>query len=135
MGRDLVAVDPATGERPQLVGGSFQDEPGPLRLADPEQRLVFRDAADRVRHEAGIVDGGLKLATLDTSTSIQAVQAATGWDPYTTQRKTPAEIRDLLERGDPMWEAAEEKTEAYAAWSAKLFLEACAELDLSIECQ
>lgn len=97
-----------------------------------KHRDAFRKARRQVVRLAGQVDGYLSQGALDCGICATMLEKATGekcrnavdanWD-----RKR---VKELAKKAN--WDFKYSKSDAWAYWSAKIFLETCAELRLSI---
>ncbi len=91
-------------------------------------KSTFRPAAKEVMGIAGSVDFGLERGWLDCSACAKALQDATGSSCYDRDGWSAEQVKRLAENA--VWDV--EEHEAWALYSAKYFLEACAKINTGI---
>lgn len=100
------------------------------RLKDKEIDGIFKSAYIDVQHKAGSADFALRLAGLDCSDCARMLMKATGKDCWSLQ---PWSVDEVIETAKAaQWEFEFERKQAWAYWSARNFLNACAAARLSI---
>ncbi len=104
---------------------------GKKKLSDPEMDAVFLKADEFVLEKCGSRDGYLRMGGLDCSACREMLEQATGWDWYSTRGFNSEDIKHMNKNAD--WEFQFPKDQAWAYWSAKMFLESCAVCNLSVE--
>lgn len=92
---------------------------------------AFLLAVDEVKTLTGAVDGSLIRGGLDCSDCCKMLEEATGASCYDEVGWSPERVKQLNESAD--WRIPFGKDDAWAYWSARKFLEVCAELKLSIK--
>lgn len=100
------------------------------RIENAEHDAAFKSAAKEVTQLAGTVDGYLETGGLDCSACCKMLQEATGDDCYDEEGWSSERVKQLNERAD--WRIPYGKDDAWAYWSARKFLELCAQFNLSI---
>jgi hypothetical protein len=99
-------------------------------ILDPDLRAAFAAATEEVLEKAGGVDGMLERGGLDCSDCGQMLERATGQSVYTYTDWSVAKVRRLNKKAN--WDFEPESGEEWAYWSARKFLEVCAEHGLSV---
>jgi len=97
-----------------------------------EQRDAFVKASRRVRKLTGTVDNYLEQGALDCGACAEMLGMATGEECRNAVDVdwSKKKVQSLAKKAN--WDFKFKKEDAWAYWSAKLFLETCAELRLSI---
>lgn len=101
-----------------------------IRKFKNPQHEKFIDAYNEVKSIAGCADGYLDMGSLDCSACCKMLQEATGESCYSDEGWSAEKVKELNEKAD--WRLLYGKDNAWAYWSARKFLETCAELNLSI---
>lgn len=101
-------------------------------FSDKEHRDAFRKASRKVVGLAGQVDGYLSKGALDCGDCAEMLERATGEKcrHVTDANWSKKKVQSLAKGAD--WDFECKPKNMWAYWSAKLFLETCAELRLSI---
>jgi hypothetical protein len=99
---------------------------------DKEQRDAFVKASRRVRKLTGTVDNYLEQGALDCRACAEMLERATGekCSSVVDVNWSKKKVQSLAKNAN--WDFKYGKSDAWAYWSAKVFLETCAELRLSI---
>lgn len=100
------------------------------QISDETYRKLFTKAAAEVRKITGSVDGFLSLGSLDCSDCCRMLEAATGESCYSDSGWDIKKVKQLAANSD--WGIPYSEDQAWAYWSARKFLEVCAEGNLSI---
>jgi len=111
-------------------------------LRDEAQKIAFELASKRVIEKCGSVDGSLETGGLGLSTSARMLSLAseqTGegylgfyFHPYQDDPVTPEQVKVLAELLIWNFEFTLPREEKWAFWSAREFINVCAELELGI---
>jgi len=91
---------------------------------------AFLLAVHEVKTLTGTYDGYLKQGGLDCSDSCKMLELATGESCYAKDAWSAEKVKELNDKAD--WRIYYGGIDAWAYWSARKFLETCAELSLSI---
>ncbi len=100
------------------------------KLEDENLDHLFKLAAKYVKEKTGTVDGYLELGGLDVSNCAYMLEKATGKNCWNEKGWSVEEVKQLQESAN--WNFEYDEEEAWSYWSAKKFLEVCAEASLSI---
>jgi len=100
-----------------------------LRIKNKAIRESFKKAYVEVKKIAGAVDGFLDFGDLDCSTCRDMLTKATGINGY-EDGFTSDQVVELNKNAN--WNFKFPEEDAWAYWSARKWLEVCAELKLSI---
>ena len=102
-----------------------------LYIRDPKIRKLFKEAETFVREKSnGHVDIYLHIGSLDTSTCGKMLERAVGWPVYDEDGWNVDKVKKL--NAEANWDFKFKKEDAWAYWSARKFLEVCAQANLSI---
>lgn len=93
-------------------------------------RTCFQEATLFVQALTGVADAWLPKGGLDCSVCARMLAKATGEDVY-GDPWTAEKVKEL--NASASWGFVFEEDQAWAYWSARKFLETCAELGLGIE--
>lgn len=99
-----------------------------FQLKHVEQLQAFKAAEDKVQKQADAADGGLAAGVLCCSTCGSMLQRALGKEYPTNGGWTPDQLK--ASNNIANWNFKYSKEEAWAYWSARLWLKTCAELGL-----
>lgn len=97
---------------------------------DPSIGKLFKEASDFVKSLTGSVDGSLDHGVLDVSTCGEMLERGTGENCWTEDPWDKETVKRLAMTAN--WNFEYDIADAWAYWSAKKFLEICAEAGLSI---
>ncbi len=100
------------------------------KITDIRKRRVFKKASNEVAKKADTVDWLLEKGGLDVSTCGQMLEKATGQGVYDENGWSKDKVKELNKSA--CWDFQVDKEDAWAYWSARYFLEACAKLGLRI---
>jgi hypothetical protein len=98
---------------------------------DPNLASIFAAAAEEVRTLAGGVDGFLHFGSLDCSDCEWFLEQATGRDAW-SGIWLPEEVRNIAASAEWPDPVTIEPGSLWAYWSARRFLDLCAEYGLAI---
>jgi hypothetical protein len=101
------------------------------RFKNPLHTEAFEKACAQVKELGGTVDAFLEMGSLDCSACCRMLEEATGESCYNEEGWNADKVQELSEKAD--WRILYDNDDAWAYWSARKFLETCAELNLSIE--
>lgn len=100
-----------------------------LQIINPKHRRSFKNASNYVKRKEKIVDWLLEYGGLDCSDCAEMLQKATGMDCW-GENLSWQRVKSYAKKAN--WDFCYPKTEAWAYWSARKFLETCAKLNLPI---
>lgn len=100
------------------------------QLKNPKIDKMFLEADEYVKNKTGTVDFYLRMAGLDVSTCGKMLETATGMSVYDERGWDSDFVQKLNKKAN--WNFPYEKEDAWAYYSAKKFLQACAKSGLSI---
>lgn len=104
-------------------------------IADEKLRKVFEAAARRVKRKCRQVDGLLDFGSLDCSTCRimieKAIELGSINDCSTYSNWSAAKVKKIHKKAN--WDFPYHVDDAWAYWSAREFIKACAENDLKIK--
>ena len=100
------------------------------KLEDKNIDRLFEGAENYVKEKTGTVDGFLRLGSLDVSRCAYMLEQATGKNCWDEKGWTEEEVKRFNETAN--WDFEYNDEDAWAYWSAKKFLEVCAEANLSV---
>ncbi len=101
------------------------------RLKSRRLRMAFEQASADVAAMAGDVDWMLATGGLDVSTCADLLHNATGFSAWDEKGWSPRKVRKATNSANWDFEVPEDDLVSY--WSARKFLEVCAELGLGIK--
>lgn len=99
-----------------------------FKLKHKRHREAFKAACDEVRMHADMIDGGLDAGVLDCSDCRNMLQTAFNGEYSVYTDWTPEQLTALNDVAN--WDFKYSKDDAWAYWSARLWLKTCAELGL-----
>src|SRR5512139_1694441 len=102
-------------------GRLLRYEYAPHRIHDPILDTAFRDAAKDARRMGGWADMMLEFGALHLRECADMLRRATGLDPYDVKGWSPGDVQKAN------WNFNYWKSRRAAYWSARRFLETCAE--------
>lgn len=91
----------------------------------------FKEASNFVKEKTGSVDGMLEDGGLDCMDCGLFLQEATGESVFKPEGWPKNLVKEL--NANTKWDEIEDKEPLWAFWSARKFLETCAELELDIK--
>lgn len=94
-----------------------------------KQSTAFQKAADTVLQKTGTVDALLSEGAIQKSCAVMLAQA-TDEPVYSDEPWSPEKVKALAKSAQ--WNFPYEESDASAYWSARFFLETCAELNVGI---
>lgn len=112
---------------PTRRGKLLRYDDDPRRLHDPILNAAFRQAAQEARRLGGGVDVLLEVGALHLRECAELLGQATGSDPYDLRGWSPDEVQQAN------WNFHFPKGRRVAYWSARKFLETCAEHRLGVK--
>ncbi len=99
----------------------------PHRIHDPILHAAFRQAAQEARRLGGGMDVLLEVGALHLRECAELLGQATGLDPYDLQGWSPDQVQRVN------WNFHFRNSRRVAYWSARKFLEICAEHHLGVK--
>lgn len=101
------------------------------KLHDFLEDEVFKKASEFVKDKAGEADGLLRFGGLDVGECGDMLTEATGASVYDSNGWSQEYVQELAQLAN--WDFEYDKEDEVHYWSARKFLEACAELNLSMK--
>lgn len=129
MGWDAIAMY-ADGSEIERFYGWEKGYDKRRQIGDKALNKAFRKASKEVADKAGCVDGLLCRAALDCRTCAEMLEQATGEGMWRDEDATAEEVKCWSKEAN--WDFEYDENDAWAYWSARRFLELCAEHGLAI---
>jgi len=108
-------------------GRLLRYKPAPHRIHDSILDAAFRQAAKDARRLGGAADVLLACGALHVIECADMLRQATGLDPYDVKGWLPGDVQQAN------WDFNYGKSQRAAYWSARKFLETCAEHQLGVK--
>lgn len=102
-----------------------------FKLKHKRHREAFKAAHEEVLKNADSVDGGLDAGVLGSSACRDMLQKAFNGNVSVYSNWTPEQTKQAQKLAN--WNFKYSKEDAWAYWSAKIWLRVCAENDLGVE--